>query len=72
MAGTLAFYAVHRLAPQLDLGRTIGPVSVQLVPPSPLGQLFSAEIRAALIAVAPQILFVALAIAVVATFESQP
>lgn len=70
VVGTLVFYGVQMISPQADLGKTVGPLAVTMPPVSPLAHLFSADVRNALISVAPDILLVALAIAVVATFES--
>jgi MFS superfamily sulfate permease-like transporter len=70
VVGTLIFYGIHLVAPQADLGGAIGKLAVTIPPPSPLVHLFSTDIRAALISVAPDIVLFALAIAVIATFES--
>jgi MFS superfamily sulfate permease-like transporter/CRP-like cAMP-binding protein len=68
--GVLIFYALDALAPDIQLGRTIGTLSVTMPPESPIFDLWSSATRAALISVLPDMIFIALAIAVVATFES--
>jgi SulP family sulfate permease len=69
-AGTLIFYLIRHGAPDVDLGRAIGYLAVTIPPPNPLGDLWNPATQAALVSIAPDIFFVALALATVATFES--
>jgi MFS superfamily sulfate permease-like transporter len=68
--GVLIFYFFAEVAPDIQLGRMIGHLSVAMPPDSPLLDLATPSIRDALMSAVPDMLFVALAIAIVATFES--
>lgn len=68
--GVLVFYAFRFVAPEVELGRTIGSLDVTLPPDTPVLDLWEPEIRAALLSAVPDIILIALAIAVLAIFES--
>lgn len=68
--GVLLFYLLQTFAPGIALGRIIGPLSVAMPPPTPFFNLGDPSIAQALLSAWPDILFIALAIALVATFES--
>jgi MFS superfamily sulfate permease-like transporter len=68
--GVLIFYGLAEIAPDIQLGRMIGNLAVTMPPQSPLLDVAIPSIRDALMTALPDMLFVALAIAVIATFES--
>jgi MFS superfamily sulfate permease-like transporter len=68
--GILIFYSFEAFAPDIQLGRTIGNLSVAMPPESPFFHLWTPETGEALFSAWPDVLFVSLAIAVIATFES--
>jgi MFS superfamily sulfate permease-like transporter len=70
IVGVVVFYALGQIVPDLQLGRLIGGLSVEMPPHSPLLELVSPSIADALLSAIPDILFVAFAIAVIATFET--
>jgi MFS superfamily sulfate permease-like transporter len=69
-AGILVFYGLGRLVPGIDLGRTIGTLSIEIPPTSPLSELGVPGIEQALLASWQNILFVLFAIAVIAILET--
>jgi MFS superfamily sulfate permease-like transporter/CRP-like cAMP-binding protein len=68
--GALIFYLFEAFVPEIPLGKTIGTLSVAMPPATPFSNLGVSAIEQALLSVWPDIIFVALAIALVATFES--
>ncbi len=68
--GTLGFYGLHYLFPDLPLGQTIGKLPFSFPPPSPLRSLGDAQARAALFSVGPHLLLISLTLAAVATLQS--
>jgi SulP family sulfate permease len=68
--GVLVFYLCQALAPEVPLGKIIGPLAVAMPPSTPFSNLGVSGIEQALLSAWPDILFVASAIALVATFES--
>jgi MFS superfamily sulfate permease-like transporter len=70
VVGVLIFYLLAEIAPNIQLGRMIGNLSATMPPESPFLDLATPSIRDALMTALPDMLFVALAIAVIATFES--
>jgi MFS superfamily sulfate permease-like transporter len=68
--GVLVFYSFQAFVPDISLGKTIGPLSVAMPPSTPFANLGVPAIERALLSTWPDILLVALAIALVATFES--
>jgi sulfate permease, SulP family len=70
IVGTAAYYGVHVLAPDVDLGATLGIVSIKFPPDSPLIRLTDDGIRAAIMSISPHLLFVSLTLAAVATLQA--
>lgn len=68
--GTLGFYGLHYLFPDLPLGQTIGKLPFSFPPSSPLWTLGDAQARAALFSVGPHLLLISLTLAAVATLQS--
>lgn len=67
--GTAAYYVVTSFS-NLDLGPTIGKLSITFPPPSPLMPLIKAAPDALLISVLPEILIVSVVLAIISTVES--
>ena len=68
--GTAAYYGIHALAPDVDLGVTLGIVSVHFPPTSPFIHLTESDTRAAILSITAHLLFVSLTLAVVATLQA--
>ncbi|MGP0091609.1 MAG: SulP family inorganic anion transporter [Xanthobacteraceae bacterium] len=69
-AGMAVYYFAPVLFPTINLGPTIGTMPVAFPPPSPLFEMQSGEIRAAILPVASHLLLVSLVLATVATLQS--
>jgi sulfate permease, SulP family len=70
IVGTAAYYAIHVLAPNVDLGPTLGVVPIHFPPASPLVGLTDAGTRAAILSIGPHLVFVALTVAAVTTLQA--
>jgi SulP family sulfate permease len=68
--GTAAYYGIHALASDVDLGATLGIVSIQFPPPSPLIHLTDASTRAAILSIGPHLLLVSLTLAAVTSLQA--
>ena len=68
--GTALYYLMQAPFPALNLGPTLGAVSLAFPPQSPLLELADGATRAAVVAVMPQLLLVSVTLAAVATLQS--
>ena len=70
VVGSGLFYLVQFLLPGLALGPTLGDLTIQFPPRSPILDLGQLETRSTLISVGPHLLLTALTLAAVATLQS--
>jgi sulfate permease, SulP family len=70
IVGTAAYYGIRALAPDVNLGVTLGMVPVHFPPISPFVHLTDADTRAAILSIGPHLLFVSLTVAAVTTLQA--